>query len=152
PFLISASTSAVTVTLFVTLLVVPVVIDANGEPVDGTVFHVVEPVQLLVIVETSSVRLEPGALVIVRLSCALSAPAVEGRPQLDRSNRTRSQVRLFVFGPTLSVAAEPKLEVGLFSSTYVSVVALVPESVHVDFVSDCEPAQRWPEATESDAA
>src|SRR5690349_4821977 len=113
----SASTSAVTVTLFVTLLVVPVVIDANDEPVDGTVFQVVEPLHVLVIVETSSVRLEPGAVVMRRFSVAESAPPVAGIAQLDRSKRTSIQVRFPVFGPTLSVVDEPKLLVGFCSST-----------------------------------
>src|SRR5581483_3512660 len=137
-----ASTSAVTVTLLVAGAAVPVVIDANGEPVVGSVFHVVDSFQLLVIVETSSDWLEPGADVIVKFRTAESAPPLAGMLQLERLKRMSAHVRLFDFGPTLSVVALPKLEVELCSSTYVSVVELVPCSVHVPFVSVCEPAQR----------
>src|SRR4051794_29770273 len=113
----SASASAVTVTLFVTLLVVPVVIVANEEPVDGNVFHVVVPLQVLEIVATSSVWLEPGAVVMRKFSVAESAPPVVGMVQLERSKRTSSHWRLLDFGLTASVVAPPKLDVGLCSST-----------------------------------
>ena len=92
-------------------------------------------------------RVAVGAVVIRRLKVAESAPPVEGTLQLERSKRTSDHVRLFVFGPTLSVVLEPKLEVGLCSSTYVSTVDVEPVSVHVPFVSVCEPAHMCHEPT-----
>ena len=47
-------------------------------------------------------------------------------PQLERSNRTKAQVRWFDFGPTLSVVARAEAREPLCSSTYVSVVDAVP--------------------------
>src|SRR4051812_27430772 len=113
----SASTSAVTVTLFVTLLAVPVVNDANEGPAAGAVFQGVVPLHVFEIVETSSVRLEPGAVVMCRFSVAESAPPVVGIAQLERSKRTSSHWRLPDFGLTPSVVAPPKLDVALCSST-----------------------------------
>src|SRR3954447_16100333 len=139
--------------LTVELLAVPVwkvvvVVAAN----DGTLFHVVVLLQVAATGVMASTRAVLGAVVTRRDRVAVSAPPVVGIEQVERSNRTSIHLRLPLSGWTSAVVVVPKLVVGLFSSTYASVVAVEPVSVQVDFVNACEPAQRWCEPTERVAA
>src|SRR5689334_8324136 len=105
PFRISESTSAVTVTLRVTPLVVPVVNEPTLDPYesDCAAFHVSDPLHVEPTVVTSIVRDDPGAPVIVTVSVAESAPPVDGMLQLERSNRMNAQFYFPDLGETASV-------------------------------------------------
>src|SRR3954447_10420187 len=114
-----ASTSAVTFTLRVTPLVLPVVKEERGPPYDSDCapVHVSEPLHVDATLVTSIVCEEPGPLVTVSVSVAESAPPVAGMLQLERSNLTNAHSSLPDFGETASVVDAPKLELAFCAST-----------------------------------
>src|SRR5690349_1209118 len=114
----------VTATLLVTLFVVPVVNEAVVDPYVKVwaSFQVEVPLHVVSTGATSIVLVDPGAEVIRTLSVAESAPPVAGMLQLERSKRTSDHRRCELRGETERVVLPPFDAVGLFSSTYVSVV------------------------------